>query len=151
MKLDASQQQIQVTLSIYTTYEDDLKERYTMIKRKISQVFICILILFAVCFMYPQLSFANPPQDMKISYDSNLQILAVTITHKSPFPNFHYIKSVEIKKNGNIVSTNKYENQPDNATFTYSYKVPAKVGETLEATASCSLYGSKTINLTVGK
>ena len=120
-----------------------------MIRFKNDKVFLCILILFTVCFMYPQTSFANPPQDLKLSYDSQSQMLTVTITHKSPFPNFHYIKSVEIKKNGNVVSTNKYENQPDQATFTYSYKVPAAAGETLEATASCSLYGSKTINLTV--
>jgi len=122
-----------------------------MIRFKNDKVFICVLILFAVCFMYPQASFANPPQDLKLSYDSQSQILAVTITHKSPFPNFHYIKSVEIKKNGNVGSTNKYENQPDQAAFTYSYNVSAAAGETLEATASCSLYGSKTINLTVGK
>jgi len=101
--------------------------------------------------MYPQTSVANAPQDVKLSYDSQSQMLAVTITHKSPFPKLHYINNVEIKKNGTIVSTNKYENQPDQATFTYSYKVMAVVGETIEVKASCSLYGSKTTNLTVGK
>lgn len=115
------------------------------------QVVIGILILFAVCFMYPQTSLANAPQDVKLSYDSQSQMLAVTITHKSPFPKFHYIKNVEIKKNGNVVSTNKYENQPDQATFTYSYKVSATAGEKLEVKASCNLYGSKTTNLTVEK
>ena len=120
-----------------------------MTRFKNVQVWIGILILFTVCFMYPQTSLAHAPQDVQLSYDSPSQMLTVTITHKSPFPNSHYIKIVEIKKNGNVVSTNKYENQPDQATFTYSYKVPAAAGETLEATASCSLYGSKTINLTV--
>ena len=122
-----------------------------MIRFKNAQVLIGILILFAVCFMYPQTSLANAPQDVKLSYDSQSQVLTVTITHKSPFPNYHYIKIVEIKKNGSVVSTNKYENQPDQATFTYSYKVMAAVGETLEVKVSCSLFGSKTANLTVGK
>lgn len=122
-----------------------------MIRFKKYQVLICSLILVVVCFMYPQTSFANAPKDVQLSYDSQSQMLTVTITHKSPFPNFHYIKIVEIKKNGNVVSTNKYKNQPDQATFTYSYNVPAKVGETLEVKASCSLFGSKTVNLTVGK
>lgn len=121
-----------------------------MIRFKNVQVLIGILILFAVCFMYPQTSLANAPQDVKLSYDSQSQVLNVTITHKSPFPNYHYLKIVEIKKNGSVVSTNKYENQPDLDTFIYSYKVPA-AGETLEATVSCSLFGSKTTNLTVGK
>lgn len=122
-----------------------------MIRFKNTLVFICILIFFAVCFMYPKTSLANPPQDLKLSYDAQSQMLAVTITHKSPFPGFHYIKSVEIKKNGDVVSINKYENQPDQVTFTYSYKVPAAAGETLDVSAICSIYGSKTTNLTVGK
>ncbi|MEN6432426.1 MAG: hypothetical protein ABFD06_06010 [Smithella sp.] len=45
------------------------------------------------------------------------------------------------------MSTNKYENQPDQATFTYRYKVPATAGETFEVKASCNLYGSKTMDL----
>lgn len=150
-KLNAFQKQIHNELSIATTHRDDLKGRYTMIRFRTYQIFICVLIFFAVCFMYPQTSLANAPQDVKLSYDSPSQMLTVTITHKSPFPNFHYIKIVEIKNNGNIVSTNKYNNQPDQATFTYSYKVPAKVGETLEVKASCSLYGSKTVNIIVEK
>ena len=151
LKLNASQKQIQDVLSIVTTYRDNLKGGTHMIRFKNVQVLIGILILFAVCFMYPQTSLANAPQDVKLSYDSQSQMLTVTITHKSPFPNYHYIKIVEIKKNGSVVSTNKYENQPDQATFTYSYKVPATAGETLEVKASCSLFGSKTANLTVGK
>jgi len=113
--------------------------------------FICILILFACCLIHPAASLANAPQDVKLDYDAKSQMLNVTITHKSPFPNFHYIKKVEITKNGNIQSTKQYKNQPDQATFTYSYNIPAAAGETLEATASCSLFGSRTVNLTVGK
>ena len=122
-----------------------------MLRFKNIQVFIVILILFTVCFTYPQTSLANAPQDVKLSYDSQSQMLTVTITHKSPFPGFHYIKHVEIYKNGNLLSDNKYDKQPDQATFSYSYKIPAAAGEKLEAKASCSLYGSKTVNLTVEK
>ena len=64
-----------------------------MIRFKNCKVFICTLILFAVCFMYPQMSLANAPQDVELSYDSQSQMLTVTITHKSPFPNVHYINS----------------------------------------------------------
>jgi hypothetical protein len=150
-KLNAFQKQIHNELSITATRRDDLKGRYTMIRFRTYQIFICVLIFFAVCFMYPQTSLANAPKDVTLSYDSQSQMLTVTITHKSPFPKFHYIKIVEIKNNGNIVSTNTYKNQPDQATFTYSYKLPAKAGETLEVKVSCSLYGSKTVNLTLEK
>jgi hypothetical protein len=49
------------------------------------------------------------------------------------------------------MSINKYKNQPEQASSTYNYKVPAKVGETLEVKASCSLYWAKTVNLVIEK
>jgi desulfoferrodoxin (superoxide reductase-like protein) len=97
------------------------------------------------------MSFATSPQDVKLEYDASTQMLTVTITHPSSFPNYHYIKYVEIKKNGVDVMKNTYKNPPDQATFTYTYKVPATEYEELEVTATCSMYGYKTVNLTVGK
>lgn len=122
-----------------------------MIRFKKDIRLIGILILFAVCFIYPQTSLANAPSEVKLSYDFQSQMLTVTIAHSSTFPKMHYIKSVEIKKGGNVVSNNKYETQPDQAIYTYRYKVPAAEGDTLEATVNCNLYGAKTANLTLGK
>jgi len=110
-----------------------------------------VLILLILCCLYPQMSFANSPQDMKLEYDAGTQMLTVTITHPSSFPSYHYIKYVEIKKNGADAMKNTYENQPDMDTFSYTYKLPVAEGETLEVTATCSMYGYKTVNLTVGK
>jgi len=119
--------------------------------KKDKAIFIGVLMLFACCLIHQAASLANAPQDVKLDYDAKSQMLTVTITHKTSFPNFHYIKKVEITKNGNIQSTHQYKNQLDQATFTYSYNIPAAAGETLEATASCSLFGSRTVNLTVGE
>jgi hypothetical protein len=110
-----------------------------------------VLILLMLCWLYPGMSFATSPQDMKLEYDPSTQMLTVTITHPSAFPNYHFIKYVEIKKVGAAAMKNTYENQPDKDTFAYTYKVPAAEGETLEVTATCSLYGHKTVNLTVSK
>jgi len=109
---------------------------------------VLILSIFLYC---PQVSLATPPQEVKLEYDANSQTLAVSITHNSVFPSFHYIKTVEIKKNGKIVSTNTYGNQPSPETFIYKYTVPAADGETLEVTVRCSLYGSKTVKLIIAK
>ena len=109
---------------------------------------LVFLMFYCVC---PPLTYADPPQDVKLTYDSHSQTLTVTITHKSSFTGYHYIKSVEIKKNGIAVSTNTYDSQPDPETFTYKYKVSAAKGDTLEANAACSLFGSKTSILVVGK
>lgn len=114
-------------------------------------IFGAVLVFLMFYCVYPPLTYANPPQDVKLGYASNSQTLTVTIIHESSFTGFHYIKSVEIKKNGIVVSTNTYDSQPDPATFTYTYKVSAAKGDTLEVTATCSLFGSKTATLVVGK
>ena len=124
-----------------------------MIRRAGSLTFAwgVVLILATVCCLYPQPSFATSPKDVKLEYDANTQMLTVTITHKTSSPDYHYIKYVEIKKGDAVVSNNKYENQPAPEIFTYKYKVPAAEGETIEVTATCSIMGSKTMTMTVGK
>jgi hypothetical protein len=110
-------------------------------------VLLCLLAVFSL----PRKLYATPPQNVNISYNSGSQILTVTITHKSFVTSFHYIKYVEIKKNGNVVSNNTYDGQPDEVTFTYTYKLPAVEGDKLEVTASCSIWGHKTATLVVTK
>lgn len=112
-------------------------------------IFFVLLFALMVFCLSPQTSLADAPKDVKIEYDTNAQTLAVTITHKSPFPGFHHIKTVEIKKNSVIISTNKYDSQPKDVPFTYSYKVNASAGDKLEATVMCNLSGSKTATITV--
>ena len=118
----------------------------------ISTSIFCALVFVLMIFcLYPQASYADAPQDVKIEYDSSAQTLAVTITHKSSFPGFHHIKTVEIKKNAAVISTTNYDTQPKEVPFTLTYKVRAAEGERLEVTATCSLSGSKTATITVPK
>lgn len=123
-------------------------EKKSVISTGIFCAFLFSLMVF--CFS-PQISYADAPKDVKIEYDTGAQTLAVTITHKSPFPSFHHIKTVEIKKNSVVISTNKYDTQPKEVPFTYTYKVSASTGDKLEATATCNITGSKTATITVSK
>ena len=118
----------------------------------ISTSFFCALVFVLMIFcLYPQASYADAPQDVKIEYNSSSQTMAVTITHKSSFPGFHHIKTVEIKKKAAVISTTNYDAQPAKSPYTYSYKVAAAEGDKLEATATCNLSGSKTETITVPK
>ena len=108
--------------------------------------FLFVLMVFS---LYPQASYADAPQDVKLEYNSSAQTLAVTITHKSSFPSFHRIKTVEIKKNGAVFSTTNYDFQPADSPFGYTYEVATAQGDKLEVTATCSLSGSKTATITV--
>ena len=120
------------------------RARFLMLARK-AVILSCVLF-----FLYPGVSSATSPQDVKLAYDAATETLSVTITHPSSFPSFHYIKYVEIN-NGSGAIRNTYESQPEQDTFTYTYKVSAAPGATLEVTATCSMYGYKTVSLTPGK
>jgi len=130
-----------------------MERRFKMKKTKEISTFIfgAVLVFLMFYCVYPPLTYANPPQDIKLGYDLNSQTLTVTITHKSSFTGFHYVKYVEIKKNGIGIITETYDSQPDPETFSYTYKVSAAKGDTLEVTATCNLSGNKTATLDVGK
>ncbi|MCX5846336.1 MAG: hypothetical protein NTW12_08270 [Deltaproteobacteria bacterium] len=115
------------------------------------------IILFALFALLPLLTvspitaYANPPKDVTLVYNSASQTLEVTIVHESASPTWHYIKKVEITKNGTSIGVNDYKSQPDKTKFVYSYKVQAVQNDVLEVTATCNIYGSKAVKLTVGK
>lgn len=60
------------------------------------------------------------------------------------FKGSHYIKFIEVKKNGSIVSLNTYNSQPTGDQFQYAYKIPAEDDDVFEVTATCSRGDSKT-------
>jgi hypothetical protein len=113
-----------------------------------SLVLICIC-LTAACLLLPQYACADAPQDIALSYNMPTQTLTVTVTHKSAFTGFHYIKQVEIKKNSQPGEKNDYESQPGKTSFSYTYKIPAAAHDVLEVTASCNIQGKKTATLKV--
>jgi len=113
--------------------------------------FSVLLFVLMIFSLYPQVSYAHAPQDVTLEYDSSAQTLAVTITHKSSFPSFHHIKTVEIKNNAAVISTTNYDSQPGKSQFTYTYKLAAVQGDKLEVTATCNMSGSKTATITVSR
>lgn len=111
-------------------------------------IFALFLTMTVLCF-HPGISYADAPKDVKIEYDQSTQTLTVTITHKSMFGKMHYIKSVEIRKNSVPISINNYDSQPKEVPFTYTYKVEAAGGDTLEVNVVCNMSGSKNASIAV--
>jgi hypothetical protein len=116
---------------------------------KIYKAMVFGALVLGICLNMPVPANATPPSDIQLSYNMSDQTLTATITHASFMPGIHYIKIVQIKKNGQMISTNTYKNQPDKKLFTYFYKIPASIGEEFEVTASCSIYGSRTAKLSI--
>lgn len=109
---------------------------------------MCAWLLAACLFLSPY-AYADPPQDVVLSYNIQAQTLTVTITHPSSFTGLHYIKQVKIMKNNEWTEKNDYKSQASKTTFVYTYGVPATANDLLEVTATCNLLGKKTATLKV--
>ena len=99
----------------------------------------------SLCFLLCSLttpSFATPPEKIEVRYSYPTQTLVVQITHESKRGN-HFIKFVEITKNGSIVGIHTYDSQPTTNKFTYVYKIPALDDDMFEVTVTCSRGDSK--------
>jgi hypothetical protein len=113
-------------------------------------LFFVSLGLFFV-FLCPSIILANPPKGLTAEYDIATQKLTVRIDHSSFSPSMHYINKVDVKKNAQAVINQTYKSQPDKNPFEYTYEIPAKEGDVIEIKASCNIYGSKTISITIAK
>jgi hypothetical protein len=108
-----------------------------------------VLFIFFFLSFSLQLSYATAPKFVDLIYDIKTQTLSVTIDNYTLSTGMHHIQSVEIKKNGIIISNNKYSTQPTTSIFTYAYVIPAAKGDIFEVTATSNLWGHKTSTLTV--
>ncbi len=111
--------------------------------------FTIVLLVFLT--VIPIDAAAHPPKDVQLGYDAASKTITVTITHTSASLTRHYIKLVEVVKNGAVVSSNLYKSQPDKTSFSYSFSVPAQAGDVIEVTSSCNIYGKKTATLNIGQ
>lgn len=125
------------------------------VKGKQGKSLVAVLLLCAGAVLLgagvPFPAAAHPPKDVVVTYDQAKKTLEVKITHGSKDAASHYIKKVEIKQNGKSVGVTEYKSQPSPETFSYTYPLEAAPGDLIEATGSCSIFGSKTGKLTLGK
>lgn len=85
---------------------------------------------------------AHPPADIVMSYDPGAEKLTVTVTHVVDDPQTHFVKKVQVRKNGLVISDPDYKSQPTKDTFTYTYDVKAGSGDTFRVIATCSIAGN---------
>ncbi len=123
-----------------------------MRRKNLFSPILCFAALFFgfVALSCPAPAQADPPQEVTLSHDAATQTLSVTVTHKTLFSGLHYVKQIEIKKNGKTVGSYDFKSQLDKKTFTQSWPIDAKAGDTLEVTARCNLQGSKTATMVAG-
>jgi septal ring-binding cell division protein DamX len=119
------------------------------LSRKVVLILLALILLsfFFIILSTPVL--AHPPSQMALAYDVDTQVFAVSIMHSVPDPTSHYVEKVELTKNGAPLLTKEYTSQPSTSALTYTYAIDADIGDILEVTAYCSIYGSIREQITV--
>jgi hypothetical protein len=112
----------------------------------IPPAFLLAAVLLAVIIPVP--AAATPPSSVVLSYDQGSSVLSVTITHPILNIPHHYINEVKLKVNDQLVNDSAYTGQATD-TVTYTYPLALRPGDTVEATATCSLAGSRTGKFTM--
>ena len=91
---------------------------------------------------------AHPPQGMTLDYDTNTNILEVSITHAVADNETHFVFSIVVSVNGSLVDSLTYiDGQPDLAFFIVEFSFVTNNGSTISVTASCNEGGSLTRTL----
>lgn len=80
---------------------------------------------------------ATVPSNITIAYNPDMHRLFVTVTHPTEDPETHYIRGVQVKINGAVISDPVYTNQTSRTTFTKTYDVMANPGDAVWVVATC--------------
>ncbi|MBN1830191.1 MAG: hypothetical protein JW884_13755 [Deltaproteobacteria bacterium] len=93
---------------------------------------------------------AHGPSKVEAVYDGAAKTVTVTIVHSTSKPTMHYVKQVEIFKNGESISKTDYGSQAGtDGPFSYTYPLDAVKGDQIEAKATCNIFGSAKGTVTV--
>lgn len=107
------------------------------------------LILFFVLLLCVKAGYATPPSDMKIEYNQTSKVLKVSMVHVTTNPGDHFIRKIEVFKNGESVKVYHFARQPSAREVSLEIPLEAKEGDVIEVKAICNQAGSKTESLTV--
>lgn len=117
-----------------------------MIKKTTLIIFVLILIS---CIS--TITTAHAPTSVNLTYDKNGEILTVDVNHAiEEGDTTHYIETVEIRVNGELITQEDHTSQSINGGALYAYDINANDGDEIEVTAYCSTGESKTEKMTLG-
>jgi hypothetical protein len=80
---------------------------------------------------------AHAPSNVTIAYNPDMHRLSVTVTHPVDDPKTHYIRGVQVKINGAVISAPPYKSQPGRNSFTYTYDAMLNPEDSVWVVATC--------------
>jgi hypothetical protein len=94
--------------------------------------------------------YAHPPGNIEMSFNTENNMLEVTISHNSNDNSDHFVNEVEVFLNGDLQIEQDFIMQTDNKVQYLHYMIPgAKSGDTIRLMAECSKFGSRESEITL--
>lgn len=121
------------------------RKRQVLVTRMYGVVLLCGLLTFwcGSCVL------AHAPSEMTVTYHGSSHMLEVVITHQVSDTSTHFIKEIQIDKNGVFYNLSLYLTQPDKNVFRHNYTVDAVSGDVFSVTAKCNQGGSRSAEVTI--
>ena len=110
-------------------------------------VLVSLLLIIASSFMLLDTQ-AHSPSNVTLSYEFGTQTLEVTVSHTVSDPS-HFIVQIQIWKNDVSQIIQVYTSQTSDSQHVDSFNIAATNGDVLKVTATCSIAGSSTNQITV--
>lgn len=114
-----------------------------------SYAVVALFGLFAVILAFQSvLVDAHSPSGVNLEYSLSTNELSVDVTHDVTNVNTHYIEQIIIEKNSVQVASRDYTSQDTTSGMSDTF-VEADEGDVLRATATCSISGQLSAEITV--
>jgi len=110
---------------------------------------LCLLVLLVATAWQPLHVRGHTPGPMTLDYDTETQVLTVSVTHVTENVNTHYIYQIVIEKNSVVNITRGYTNQSSASGVIDTFNISASAGDILRATAKCIVSGQASGQITV--
>ncbi len=101
---------------------------------------VSVLLVVTFTLFFSTVS-AHPPSNMELSYDPIAGKLRVNIGHRVGDISSHYIESVVIRNNGNVVLEENYQDQQKRSGGTFEYDLSASNLGRITVEAECNRFG----------
>jgi len=111
------------------------------------------VVLIALLVFPVGVLFAHPASEIKADYMTGTKTLSIDVMHmvstsKNMDTMKHYIKEITVMLNGVKVETKTFTSQTGDSTKV-SIKVNAKAGDKISINTTCSIAGTKSVEITV--
>lgn len=108
---------------------------------------VCLVIF--LFFFSVQLASANPPKEIKLSYNRDTKVLTIEIVHITNDLIEHYIRRILIHTDRSEPLTFSFVHQPTSTGLTQEMALDLLAGDTVRVKAICRKAGFKEETLTI--